>query len=59
MFVIAEVIHGKAYLLDECGRIWQVGVDHVGVPAMQLLDEVGREQIKRMAEPKLMNWLRD
>lgn len=60
MFVIAEVIHGNVYALDERGRVWRVSIGHDGGAEMSLeLKEADRYEIKRLAEPRLMAWLRD
>lgn len=60
MFVIAEVIHGNVYALDERGRVWRVSIGCDDDAEMSLeLKEADRDEIKRLAEPRLMAWLRD
>jgi hypothetical protein len=61
MFVIAEVIHGNVYALDDTGAVWRIWRSTpVDGPMMECLtNEVGRETIKRLAEPRLIRWLKD
>lgn len=60
MFVIAEVIHGNVYALDEQGRVWRMSIGHSNDAEVSLeLKEADRYEIKRLAEPRLQAWLRD
>lgn len=61
MFVIAEVIHGNVYLLDGSGDVWRISRSSpTEPPTMELIERnVGRDWIKRLCEPRLINWLRD
>ncbi len=60
MFVVTELIHGNVYALDGNGRVWRISGGYDQQPVMELLAaDVGRDQINRLAEPKLIRWLKD
>jgi hypothetical protein len=60
MFVIAEVIRGNVYVLDGARRVWRLSGGYDNEPVLELLDsDIGHDQINRLAEPKLIKWLKD
>ena len=59
MFVMAEVICGKTYLLDEHGRVWRISSDYDFQPLIELLDNVPPDRIEKFLAPKLTRWSQD
>lgn len=53
MITKVELFEGKAYILDDFGRVWQMDTDYDRQPALRLVVALSREAANSIMEPQL------